>query len=229
MCWKKFGYEYDFAGAERDCRRAVELGPNSPVAHHTYSSYLASRGRFDEAIAEIKTAIDLDPTSYFNQRIYANVLYFARHYDEAVTQYKRMIEMNEEKPPSYQWLIRTLEAQGNESEAFEWFISSLILEKQDDKTIQHFRTVYQRSGWRGVLLEKEQEREGGDGYFRSAGLHASLGNKDKAFECLERSYQRRGFFIAFLQVEPQLDPLRDDPRYADLVNRVESGKTVSRD
>ena len=219
LCWKKFSYEYDFAGAERVCKRALELDPNSPVAHHAYSTYLATRGRFDEAIAEIKTAIDRDPTSFFNQRIYANGLYFARRYEEAVAQYKRMIEVNEERPASYNWLIRTLEAQGNESEAYEWFLKSLTLQKEDDGTIQRFKTAYQRSGWRGVLLEKELEFDGlGEGnHVRRAGLYAKLGNKDKAFEYLERGYQQHGFWIAFLQVEPQLDSLRDDPRFDDLV------------
>ncbi len=216
LCWNKFVYEYDFAEAERECRRAVELNPNSTGAHNNYSSYLVSRGRFDEAIAEVKTAIDLDPRSYFNQRVYANVLYFARRYEEAVAQYKRLIELNEEASPTYQWLIRTLEAQGNESEAFEWFLKSLTLEKEDDETIQRCKTAYQKSGWRGVLLERARD----DGGFRSAGLYARLGNKDKAFECLERSYQKHEWLVAFLQVEPELDPLRDDPRFDDLVARV---------
>ncbi len=92
--------------------RAVELSPNSPVAHNIYSRFLAIRGRHDEAIAEIKTAIDLDPTSYFNQRVYAIDLYYARRYEEAVAQYKRMVEMGPGAPATYEWLIRTLEAAG---------------------------------------------------------------------------------------------------------------------
>ena len=69
-------YEYDFAGAERACRRAIELDPNSSLAHQIYSRYLNGRGRFDEAISEIKIAIDLEPTSFFNQRNYGNFLVF---------------------------------------------------------------------------------------------------------------------------------------------------------
>ena len=178
---------------------------------------VVGRGRFDEAIAEIKTAIELDPTSYFNQRIYANDLYFARRYEEAVAQYKRLIEMDETKPATYNWLIRTLEAQGNESEAFEWFLKSLTLQKEDNKTIQRFKTAYQRSGWQGVLLERSNDDTS---YFRRAGLYARLGNKDKAFEYLEKSYQEDTGSMGSLQVEPQLDSLRDDPRYDDLVRRV---------
>ncbi|MEO7539106.1 MAG: tetratricopeptide repeat protein [Pyrinomonadaceae bacterium] len=221
MCWNKFAHEYDFAGAERTCRRAVELDPNSPMAHQSYSIFLSSRGQFDEAIAEIKTAIDLEPTSYFNQRIYANVLYFARRYEEAVPQYKRLIELNDEKPATYQWLIRTLEAQGNESEAFEWFLKSLTLQKTDNETIQRYKAAYQRSGWHGVLLERDKEPDSGN-YFGLAGFNARLGNKDKAFEFLESAYQEHEWLIPFLQVEPQLDPLRDDPRYDELIKRIGS-------
>ncbi len=212
--------ENDFAAKERACRRALELDPNSSLAHNLYSSFLVGRGRFDEAIAEIKTAIELDPTSYFNQRIYANDLYFARRYEEAVAQYKRLIEMDEQKPATYNWLIRTLEAQGNESEAFEWFIRALTLAKRDDKTIQRFKTAYQRSGWRGVLLEKERGGGNDGGYFRRAGWNARLGNKDKAFEYLEKSYQEDARGMGSLQVEPQFDSLRDDPRFDELVKRV---------
>jgi tetratricopeptide (TPR) repeat protein len=146
-------------------------------------------------------------------------LYFARRYEEAVAQYKRMIEMNEEAHPSYEWLIRTLEAQGNEPEAFEWFLKLLALRKADNETIQMFKTAYQRSGWKGVLLERERRSDGN--VFRLAGYNARLGNKDKAFEYLERSYQQHLGLMATLQVEPQLDPLRDDPRFDELVKRVE--------
>ena len=215
MCF----YGGDFVGQEPACRRAVELDPNSPMAHKTNSIFLLFHGRFDEGIAEIKTAIDLDPKSYFNQRIYAQGLYFARRYDEAVAQFKRLIERNEADRVAYTWLVNTLEAQGNESEAFEWYLRSQTLQKQDNKTIQRFKTAYQRSGWQGVLLERSNDT---DNYFRCAGVYARLGNKDKAFEYLEKVYQQHSPYIGWLQVEPQLDPLRDDPRYVDLVKRVES-------
>ncbi|MCA1600322.1 MAG: protein kinase, partial [Acidobacteria bacterium] len=84
LCENKMLYEYDFDGAERECKRAIELDPNSSLARHVYTRYLFGRGRFDEAIAESKTAIDLEPTSRFNQRLYGSSLYFARRYDEAV-------------------------------------------------------------------------------------------------------------------------------------------------
>ncbi|HVQ56440.1 MAG TPA: winged helix-turn-helix domain-containing protein [Pyrinomonadaceae bacterium] len=228
LCQNKFSYEYDFAGAEAACKRAIELGPNSSIAHQIYAHFLVSRDRLEEAFATIKTAIDLDPASYFNKRFYANGLYSARRYDEAISEYKQQIELNPTNIGTYNWIIRALEAQGNEPEAFEWFIRSLTLQESDQKTIQRFRDAYRISGWRGVLLERIKTPEidrGSSSDFRLAGLYARVGNKDKAFEYLEKSYLRRHVLFTMLQTEPQLDSIRDDPRYADLVRRIE-GKGV---
>jgi len=219
LCEAKYQYEWDFAGAGRACQRALELNPNSSLAHNNYARFLLAYQRYDEAIAEIKTAIDLDPTSFHNQRIYANILYFSRRYNEAVAQYKRLMQMNEENDPTYQWLIRTLEMQGKEAEAFEWLMKSPSMQKKDDKTIQLFKTAYQTSGWAGVMREREKTPGEGN-LLRRAGWNARLGDKDKAFEILEKAYQERYPLYSLLQVEPALDPLRDDPRFDELVRRV---------
>ncbi len=219
LCEIKYQYEWDFAGAGRACQRALELNHNSSLAHNNYARFLLNYQRYDEAIAEIKTAIDLDPTSFHNQRIYANTLYLSRRYDEAVAQYKRLMQMNEEIDPTYQGLIRTLEMQGKEAEAFEWLMKSPSMQKKDDKTIQLFKTAYQTSGWAGVLRERDKTPGEGN-FFRRAGWNARLGDKDKAFEYLEKAYQQRNPLLYLLQVEPTLDPLRDDPRFDELVRRV---------
>jgi DNA-binding winged helix-turn-helix (wHTH) protein/tetratricopeptide (TPR) repeat protein len=223
LCDNKMYYEYDFAGAERACKRALEIDPNSSLAHQVYSRYLNSRGRADEAISEIKTAIDLEPTSFHNQRNLGVSLYFARRYEEAVTQFKRVIEMDRNYASTSMWLLFALEMKGNEAETFEWFVKSLQLQGKDEKTVQAFQTAFRTSGWKGVLSERVKEFEKSyEAYFHGATHHARTGNKDKAFEYLEKSFQRRELWIANLQVDPRLDPLRDDPRYNELVRRVES-------
>ena len=223
LCDNKMYYEYDFAGAERACKRALELDPNSSLAHQVYSRYLNSRGRADEALSEIKTAMDLEPTSFHNQRNLGVSLYFARRYEEAAAQFKRVIAMDNNYASTYRWLLFALEMQGNESEAFEWFMKSPPMQGQDEETVRAFQTAFQTSGWKGVLSKRLKEFEKSDEvYFHGAAHHAQAGNKDKAFEYLEKSYQRRELWMANLQVEPMLDPLRDDPRYHELVKRVES-------
>ncbi|MCA1623632.1 MAG: protein kinase [Acidobacteria bacterium] len=221
LCENKMHYEYDFEGAERECKRAIELDPNSSLAHQTYSRYLFGRGRFDEAIAEAKTAIDLEPTSRFNQRLYGNSLYFARRYDEAALQFKRLIAMDPNFGTTYPWLSNTLALSGNQSEAFEWFMKLLALQKADEETVQIFKTAYQTSGWQGILHERVKRFEKGDeAYFHGAAYNAQVGNKDKAFEYLEKSYQRRELWMSQLLVDPRLDSLRGDARFDELARRV---------
>jgi len=220
LCENKMYHEYDFAGAERACQRAVELDPNSSLAHQIYARYFNTRGRHNEAIAEIKTAIDLEPTSLFNQRGLGVALYLARRYEEAVVQLKRVIAMDKNFITTYEWLIPALEMQGNHAEAFEWFIEQQNLRKRDEKTIGLFRTIYQRSGWQGVLREQAgQFDEGNADYRYGANWNAQIGNKDKAFEYLEKGYQRHEL-RPFALLDPRLDSLRDDPRFNELLKRV---------
>ena len=223
LCYFKIGYEFDFAGGEKVCKHAVDLDPNSPTARRTYAQFLSTRGRFDESIAESRKAIDLEPQSYLNQMDYALVLYHARRFEEEA-QWKRLIDLNPNDSFNYRRLSKCMLRQGRESEAFEYLITELTMEKVDDETIERFRTAYRESGWRGVTIEqiKRAEAKGVSNPFGVACLYARLGDKNKAFEFLEKAYQERNDLINELRVEPQLDPLRDDPRYADLVRRVES-------
>lgn len=221
-CYFKNRYLFDVAAAETDCKYAIELDPDSPLGHKMYANFLYTRGRFDEAVAEIKTAIDIQPVSYKNQQIYGLTLYFARRYPEAETQFKRLLEIN----PTHNYingqLVTILDAQGKESEAFEYLIKSLAFKKVDNATIQRFKAAYARSGRRAVLEEriKTPDAEGVPGSFRTACLYAQIGDKDKAFHFLEKAFEERSFRIAVLQVEPMLDPLRSDPRYDHLLKRI---------
>ena len=228
LCVHKMSYEWDFDGAERECKRAIELDLNSSQAHSAYSRYLNCRGRFDEAIAEIKTAIDLEPASLVNQRDYGVSLYYARRYPEAVMQLKRVIAMDEKFGTTYNWLVVSLEMLGNYPEAFEWWMKMQALYKgEPEEAIQAFQAAYQSSGWQGLMLERTRRCDEASlkpnypgPYFQGAIEHAKAGHKDKAFERLEKSYQRRESWMSLLKVEPGLDSLRDDQRFDELVKRV---------
>jgi DNA-binding winged helix-turn-helix (wHTH) protein/tetratricopeptide (TPR) repeat protein len=224
LCFNKLRYEYDFNGAERACSRALELGPESALAHKMNCIFLYSRGRFEEAIAEGKRSIDLDPLASNNHLTYTLALYFARRYEEEEAQWKRMIELN----PTHNSFIYTrlfinLAQQGKEDKAFDYLIKKLTLDKADNETIERFRAAYASAGSRGVTIErlKHPEAESFTGPFDVACLFANVGDKDKAFENLEKAFREHDYRIAVLTVEPQLDPLRNDPRYTELVKRVE--------
>jgi DNA-binding winged helix-turn-helix (wHTH) protein/tetratricopeptide (TPR) repeat protein len=223
LCYNKNRYEYDFAGAEAACRHAVELQPNSPAAHKSYANYLYTRGRFDEAIGEIKTAIDLQPVSYRNQQIYALTLYFARRFPEAEEQFKRLLELNPNHVYIYGRLINVLEQEGKEAEAFEYLLTMLTTQKTPIPEVERYKAAYRKSGWLGVVAEQVRtaEAEENPHLFEIACLQAKLGNKDEAFADLEKALRVRSFQISVLQVEPRLDVLHNDPRFADLVRRIE--------
>ena len=221
-CENKFFYEWDFDGAERECKRAIELDVNSARAHDTYSRYLYSRGRFDEAIAESRAAIDLEPTALFIQRNYGISLFYARRYEEAVTQFKRVVEIDPNFVATYAWLVPTLNVEGNAAEAFEWFIKWQTVLTKDEETVQSYKKAYETSGWQGVGRERVKRFDESKirSYFLEACLTVHTGDKDKAFEYLEKSYQRHEWGMAHLQVDPSLDGLRADPRFGELVRRV---------
>ena len=227
LCLNKAAYEWDFDGAERECVRAVKLDPNSSYAHVNYSRYLNGQGRSDAAIAEVKTAIDLEPTSLASQRTYGMILYYARRYPEALTQLKRVNAMDKGFASPYMMLVDVSEMQGNYPEAFEWLMKMKAFYKEPEEEIQAYQAAWQTSGWPGVL--RERARRGGEVNFRPsrAGVYfqlaidqAKVGNKDKAFEYLERSYQTREWWMMLLKVEPALDSVRQDPRFDQLVRRV---------
>lgn len=224
LCDNKMYYEYDFVGAEAACKRAIELKPGSPLARNTYGRFLMSRGRWDEAIAEFKTAIELEPTSYFHQIVYLTCLAQARRYDEAARQMDRLAELNPGNAFRLYWHnAGSLLTHEDPPAAFERWMRYLKLSDADEQTIQLYQEIYQTAGWRGVMREQAKRNKAApiEHEFLIAAIHAQIGDKDTAIEFLEKSYARREFWMAHLTVEPRLDSLRDDPRFVELVRRVE--------
>ncbi|MDT5156878.1 MAG: eukaryotic-like serine/threonine-protein kinase [Acidobacteriota bacterium] len=225
LCMNKLNYEYDVSGAESACRRAIELDPNSPLAHNTYARLLFSSQsrRFDEAITEIKTAIDLDPTSIYHQIVYMVALTFARRYDEAAQQLERLAQRNPQRAVGYYWIAGGVAFQGKQSEDFERLMRFQKLSKVDEETVRIFETAYQTAGWQGVLREQAKwSYQFNRSMYFTACIYAQAGDKDKALEYLEKTYQRREHWMAYLQVDPRFDGLRGDLRFDELIRRVGS-------
>jgi TolB-like protein len=221
LCHTRLHFDWDKSGAEAACTRAIELDPTSAVARQKYSTLLSALGRADEGLAQTKIAMESEPASYVNQIFYANDLYYARRFEEAIDQYRVVIALKPDRVATYNWFIRALEAQGREVEAFEVFIASLAVEGRTDEFIQRFRSIYETAGYKGVLLERLNTIDR-DNAFRKAGIYARLGDKDKAFAMLEESYRERAWHMSVLfPLEPQLDPIRSDPRFHDLLSRVD--------
>ncbi len=224
----KSNYERDFAGAERELKKGIELDAKSATAHRLYAIYLNSMGRFDESIAEIKIATDIEPASATSQKDYGMILFYARRYDEAIPLLERTIEMNPNLRQTYGWLINSYQMKGSDDKAFEWFLRRSELEKTDSpEKIQLWKEIYAKSGWRGIherRLEeaKEEEKNGKPSYWTLTNLYTELGDKEQTLFYLEKRFALgdRGWGWTTIKIDPRHDFLRSDPRFEDLVRRV---------
>ncbi len=228
----KSNNEGDFAGAEKEYKRAIELDPDSPMAHGLYASYLIIPGRFDEALVEQNKAIEVDPASVGDQIVYGMILYNARRYDEAKIHFKKMHEKDKNLYYPYFWLWAISDLQGDEPEAYEWFIKYQTQIKTDPETIKLYQIAYQKSGTKGILREVIRQDEKAETenkpdllyknylFYEIACFSALLGNKENAFEYLDKAYEIQKYTLNNIKVDPALDSLHDDPRFEELVKRI---------
>ena len=215
--------ERDFAGAEKDLVTAIELEPNNDLAHWIYALSMVYRGRFDEALAKIDTALAIDPGSPFYQKERGRFLYYARRYDEAIVQLRRVIELDENSGTAWGNLWAAYEMKGDDAGAYETFMKR---QKQSNpERLKIYQKAYETAGWQGVrrrLLEfsKQDEQKPGSNLFAIARQCALLGEKEQAFEYLNKAFEKHQNHMIMLNVEPALDSLRGDPRFDELVRRI---------
>jgi serine/threonine protein kinase/TolB-like protein len=214
--------DWDWPGSERAFRRALELNPNSGLAHSNYAYYLMDMRRFDEAVAETRRAVELEPTSVHYNRNFAIMLYYARRYDEAIEQCRKTLELDPNMLTVYVFLGKVYGQKGQYDQAVAESAKSSSLAGWSAAALTE---AYAASGWRGYLrkkidLEEEQAKQGYINPFIVAQDYALLGEKDQAFAWLEKSYEDHGWWIATLNADPEFDGLRPDPRYANLVRRM---------
>ena len=213
-------YDYDFAGAEREYRRALELNPNYVTARLWRSELLIHLGRHDEALAEIRRALELDPLSLIVNKVYGDCLYFARRYDEAAVQLNKTLELDSSFAVPHRVLGYIHEMKGDYASAVEEFAKFHELNGRPDVAAA-VRKSFAEGGWQGYLRTMIGEhRPANLPSYMAARFHAALGEKEKAFSELNKAYEKREFFLVFLKVDPSLDPLRSDPRFAELMRKV---------
>lgn len=213
----------DWAGAERAFRRAIELNPNSGLAHSNYSHHLRRVRRFDEAVAESKRAVEIEPTSVLYNRNVAMSLYFARRYDEAIEQFQKTLELDPDMPTAHSWLASSYEQKGLYQQAVEARLKGREFIGAKTEAVAELREAYASSGWKGywrkeLELRQEWATQGNARPREFAEIYARLGEKDQAFFWLEKACENPYFFD--LNGDPFWDGLRSDPRFADLVRRL---------
>jgi serine/threonine protein kinase/Tfp pilus assembly protein PilF len=218
-----YEYEWSWAEAERQYEEAIGLNSNYATAHHWYSAYLISRGRFNEAISEAKRARELDPLSLIINTAVGRALNSARRFDEAIDQLLKTIDMDQNFAEARFHLALAYEGKHDYDGAIREF--EKFIELSGDKTMKTWiARVYAEAGKKdqalkvlaGVIDEAKEEPSP----YAVAALYTALGDRDRAFEWLEKLYQQRSYYVVFLKADPALDGLRGDPRFEELLRRI---------
>ncbi|MCI0402260.1 MAG: tetratricopeptide repeat protein, partial [Acidobacteria bacterium] len=215
---------YDWTEAESYYRRAIELSPNYATAHHWYSMMLTQVGRHEEAIAEARRAEQLDPLSRAITYNVASQLYYARQYDACIAQMRKTIESHPDWSWGHQGLGMCYSAKGMSKEAIIELEKAVVLPGAAPVIRAFLARAYALEGRRNearrilnefITLSRQQ-------YFPALGIamvYVALGEKDQAFAWLGKAYEEK-YDLGFLRADPAFDPLRDDPRYRELLRRM---------
>lgn len=218
-----YQWEFDWAGADEEFKRALALNPNVASIHLAHGWYLMCLARFDEAQTEMEKAQELDPRSMPANIARGRLFYYRRQYDKSIEHYRKILEVE----PSANLHIPLLDAyarSGRHAEALEEFLK--VFSKDDNqKEVESFREVFRASGWQGLtrklagMLEEQARSNYVSPYIRAA-VYASAGMKDQALDMIGRSIDERDPAVARLKIEPGFDPLRADPRFPELLRRI---------
>ncbi len=220
-------YDWDWPACEKEFKRAIELNPNYATAHMWYAEYLSLTRRHAEAISEAQRAQQLDPLSpvvSVDLALWGGYLY-ARQYDEAIRTLRDTVSVFPEFPLAYIELGDAYVAKGMYQEAIAAYQKAESLSGASPAEVAALGQAYAKGGMGGYYLWKiEKLREKSKHEYVRPGelayLYAGLGEKDQAFSYLEKAYQDRDWMLNLLQIEPAFDPLRSDPRFQDLLHRM---------
>lgn len=217
-----FAYDWDWAAAEREFRRAIALDPNDNNNHVFYAIYLSSMGRYDESVAEIKKAHERDPVSHVNNMIMGCIYYWGHHFEESVTQNKRTLALFPDSVVSADQLGLSYEMQGKDREAMDAYLLQERLMGTSPERVQSLRQTFATSGlkgyWKARMAHESTGRSIDPGSM--AVFCARMGENERALAWVEKARDARSHGIAFMKVEPSLDGLRSDPRFQDLLRQL---------
>jgi serine/threonine protein kinase/Tfp pilus assembly protein PilF len=217
-------YDWDWAAAELEYQRAIELNPSYATSHQWYALYLAYARRFDEAEATNKRALELDPLSLIINANRGLIMFTARKYEQAIIFSRKAIEMDENFYQAHADLGRAYLENGEHQKA--------LAEMQEARRLDDDPSVLAFLGYAHAVLgdrEKaehlirelnELSKQTFVSPFFVATIYTGLGEKDKAFEWLEKAYEARSYWLMCLNADPQFDSLRSDCRFTSLLRRT---------
>ncbi len=221
----KLFYDWDWQGAEREFRRAIEINPSYADAHQMYSFYLSATGRFDEALAEMRRAQELDPLSLEKIAGAGDILRYQRQYDQAIEQYQKALEMDSNSGFAHWAMGNAYVNKGMYQEAIAEYQKAIPLSGDSPDEPASLGYAYALSGRRQEALQiiddlKWQSKRSYISPTLIAIVYTGLGEKEQAFKWLDKAYNGQDSNLVYLKVDPMFDNLRSDPRYADLLRRV---------
>ncbi len=218
-------YDHDWAGAEREFRRAIELNPNYANGHHWYGEYLSLVGRHAEAIAESQRARELDPLSNIINAWVSSRYFFARQYDKAIEEGRYAVQMDHDFGPAHLVLGHAYEQKGMLGEAIAEFEKASSLTGGGSMYAASLAHALVLAGKRAEASRMLQDlsRKAARRFISSydvAIAGVGLGDKNKTFELLGAAVREGSPRVAFLGVDPRFAALRDDPRFSGLLRSV---------
>ena len=217
--------DWEWTGAEKEFRHALELNPNDAESHSFYSFFLAALGRKEEALAESRRAQELDPLSISTQLTAGFVLYFAREYDKSIEQCRSALELDPNSAGVYDCMGSSYLAEGMYEQAIAGFQKASNLSNNDPVRLTGLGEAYalaeRKSDARRVLEQLRQlSRHAYLPPYFFARIYGALGENDEAFSWLENAFGEHDVYLAWLKVDAAIDPLRNDPRFPELLRRV---------
>lgn len=214
--------EWDWPTAEQNYLKAIALKPNYPTARHWYGELLITAGRFDEGVTQLRMAQELDPLSLAINVDLAAAFYFAREYDRSENQLDNLLDLNSGFIRARVMLAKVYEQKGEYSRAIELLKNVSAEDSATVSALAHTLAIAGESREANELLDDLQHSR--KRYYVSAGtiatIQIALGEKERAFEWLEKAFENRDIDLIWLKVNPVFDPLRSDPRLTKLLERV---------
>jgi serine/threonine-protein kinase len=215
-------FDYEWEAAEREYLRALELNPLYAVGHHWYGGFLSAMGRHEEALAQAERARELDPLSLIINTWIGLRHYFARRYEVAIEEYEKALELGPDFAPGHWHYGWALEQVGRYEEAISEAQRAIEISGGNPLYIASLGHAHAIAGdeeeARRTLDRLDQEATTRHvSSYHVAVIYGALGERDTAFEWLDRAYEERSPWIGYMNVDPRLDPLRSDPRFAALL------------
>jgi tetratricopeptide (TPR) repeat protein len=218
-------FDYDWFGAETDYNWAIGLNPSYATAHQWYGAFLRNLGRLNDAIQEMQRARELDPLSLPINTSIGLVFYLAKDYDKAIEHCRKTLEID----PNFHWahevLAKSYLQKGLYEEAISEFQKALTLSGGSEGWLGELAHAFAVSGRKEEALKilhelLERSKQKYVPKYEIALIYTALGERDQAFEFLDESYNERSSALVTIKMEPRYDPLRSDPRFITLLEKM---------